>query len=150
MVVCACYPCSSSGLSSEKGDKGLWIVGKADTRGSARFISRSCLRRLGPRFMGKPSSRTLVGVSRTVRLWGSSRMLRLLGGPFSCFARHFSAVWAAHTMAWGQVKTRRNGRRGDGWEHWNWSRTCVQGSGVPMRDFHAKHPGENIQTPNCR
>jgi hypothetical protein len=74
-VVCTCHPHSPR-----------WGRGWSERlihACSARFISRSCLKRLGLRFMGKPSFRTLVGVSRIVRLWGSSRMLRLLGGPFS-------------------------------------------------------------------
>ena len=88
-VVCTRYPFSSPGLFPEKGDMILWIVGKADTRGSARFISRNCLRRPGLKFTGKPSSRTPAGASRTARLLGSSKMPRLLGGPFSCVVWYF-------------------------------------------------------------
>jgi hypothetical protein len=83
---------------------GLWMGRKADTRDSTRFISRGCPRRPGLKFMGKPNSRTLVGVSRTVRLWGSSRMLRILGGSFSCLVWHFSTVWAAHATAWDRLR----------------------------------------------
>jgi len=84
------------------GDKGSRMVGKADIRCSARFISRSCLRRLGLRFMGKPSFRTLVGVSRIVRRWGSSKMLRLLGGTFSCIVwRSFTGT---HKITWDRLK----------------------------------------------
>jgi hypothetical protein len=89
---------------------GLWMGRKADTRDSTRFISRGCLRRPGLRFMGKPNSRTLVGVSRTVRLWGSSRMLRILGGSFSCLVWSFFYCLGSSRDGLGQVKTRRDGR----------------------------------------
>ena len=60
----------------------LLANGLTDARGFTRFTSRSCLRRLGLRFTGKPSFRTLEGVSRTVLLSGSLAMLRLPGGSF--------------------------------------------------------------------
>jgi hypothetical protein len=64
-------------------EMGYWLANcLTDARGFPRFTSRSCQRRLGQRYTGKPSFRTLEGASRTVLHSGSLAMLRLPGGSF--------------------------------------------------------------------